>query len=100
MTKSGISSQTWGVKIQRLQGPYDRFVPRVSRDGEFKQADRNWRKTWLHDQHLTSREGSAVDLWDNKEFVKARLNVFRRIWNTPMNLFENGLKAVFNDRML
>jgi hypothetical protein len=32
-------------------------------------------------------------LYDNKDYNKARFNIFRRIWQFPMNQFEMALRT-------
>ena len=58
--KSNVwASNMWGVKPMMLTGPFTKFQSRVSPDGEFMRADRQWRAQWLKDQVLSSKDAAT-----------------------------------------
>merc|ERR1711976_728090 len=93
------SSETYGKKHVEVKGPFERYQARVDPEMNFNNADRAWRARWLKEQHhLKGGDGQdLIKLYDNPEFQKARFNIFRRIWQTPMNLFEKALKGPLGD---
>ena len=35
----------------------------------------------------------SFQIYDNPDYIKARFNIFRRIWQWPMNQFEMALRT-------
>ena len=76
-----------------VEGLYKNRAARVSPVGEFSNADRKWRNQWLQNQTLSPADQHAAQIFDNPDYGKARYNIFRWIWQAPMNAFEMGLRT-------
>jgi hypothetical protein len=82
---------TFSRGYQKIIGPYTSKWRRVSPTGEYDNVDRAWRAQWKADQVLSHNDGK-FDFYNNPDYIKARYNIFRRIWQAPMNAFEAALR--------
>ncbi len=92
-----MATSSYGKTVMELRGPFLNKWRRVNPDAEFMTPDRKWRLQWLNDHRLSPRDLSISihDLRRNPDWQKARFNIFRRIWQTPMNLLEFNVLGKF-----
>jgi len=91
------SSDMWASKSRDLQSMFGEERRRVT-PGLFNDMDRQWRDKFAKANTWTKRDMSyhLVDLWDNPQFRKDRLNVLRRIWQAPGEALERALRKSMN----
>ncbi|XP_040569635.1 uncharacterized protein ND-B17 [Lepeophtheirus salmonis] len=93
------ANNAFGFKVLNLQGPYYGFVRRSDpKWGGFEEADRVYRSRWLKDQVLASKD-AKLDITTHPGYYKARVNIIRRVFRTPMDLFERGVATVTTPKM-
>jgi len=75
------------------EGPFKDVRQRVY-PGLFNDTDRAWRAKFLQSKQLTARERSMhfFHLHDNPDYLKARFNIFRRVWQAPMSAVERAIR--------
>lgn len=82
-----------GKPRRDLQGLFGDTRRRVA-PGLYNDMDRAWRQKYLQTNMWTKKDMSYhfFHLWDNQDYRKARLNVFRRVWQAPGEAFERALR--------
>ena len=91
----GVADENWGSKKRDLYSLFGDQRRRVA-PGLYEDIDRQWRQKYLQANTWTKKDMSyhLFHLWDNPEFRKDRLNIFRRIWQAPGEAFEHALRPV------
>merc|ERR1712106_734400 len=87
------SDRYWNGQNANTEGLFRNVRQRVA-PGLFNDVDRQWRKRFMDTQKLSAKEKSMhfYYLWDNPDFIKARLNPLRRVWQAPGNALEHALR--------
>jgi hypothetical protein len=80
-----------GKKAINIQGPYELTQPRVNPTSQFEHPDREWRKTWQHDQKLSLKD-FKYNIFENPEYYKATNHIFRRIVRVRLKCLTRGLE--------
>ena len=75
----GVADENWGSKKRDLYSMFGDQRRRVA-PGLYEEIDRQWRQKYLQANMWTKKDMSyhLFHLWDNPEFRKDRLNIFRR----------------------
>lgn len=83
-----VASATGGVKAFEIAGRMSRQRERLYYP--MTDEERRWRAQFIKDQQL--EHGESVDnFYLNEDYYLATRNVFRRIYQIPMNIFQKKL---------